>query len=273
MASRNIENCKEASRNKGQFSLELPDHEVAPDILDPLQLVQGYAFHRCCRDAGKGVSQSVDCTECRNLPFRIYIADHACRSAAHNRVGLDIACNDGSGTNHRIMPDHQSGKDRRTRPDRRIPANRRDLQARLMLFASREIVIRECCIGSNKDIVFDDHPVPQLDPGFHRDAVTDYCLIFNKHMVTDVAVLPDHGAVQNMGKRPDLRSGPHFGSLAEALRVDKIVHIDLPKRSSVRTMDWGRPLVFSKVRHRYAPRIPMLKVFNPPKKITSNTIE
>jgi hypothetical protein len=33
VASRNIENCKEASRNKGQLSIELPDHE-ASDILD-----------------------------------------------------------------------------------------------------------------------------------------------------------------------------------------------------------------------------------------------
>jgi hypothetical protein len=49
VASGNIKNCKEASRNKGQLSLELPDHKVPPDILHPLQLVQGYTFHgRCC---------------------------------------------------------------------------------------------------------------------------------------------------------------------------------------------------------------------------------
>src|SRR5262249_8885340 len=112
-------------------------------------------------------------------------------------------------------------------------------------------VIRESRIWPDKGIVFDDHPVPQLDPGFHGNAVTDNHLFFDEHMITDIAVATDDGAVEDMGERPDSRSVSHFGSLAKALWVDEVVHVEAPpKLSAVKTMDWGRPLVFSKVRHR-----------------------
>lgn len=247
MSSRNIEYCEEAGRHERQLPPKLSNQKVAPHIVYSLQPVQCDALHRGLSGARECIPRRWDRAIGETASLRIDVADDTCRIPGHNGVRLNTARDDRPGTDHRIMSYRQPRKDRRSRANRGISADRRDRIGRLMVFAPREMVIRECCIWSNKDIVFDDQPVAQLGAGFHRDAVTEDHLFFNEYMIADIAVATDNGAAEDMGKRPDPRTWSHLGCFAEALRMNKIAHGDLPKLFAVRTINCGRALVVSQL--------------------------
>lgn len=71
-----------------------------------------------------------------------------------------------------------------------------------------ELVIGKRDIGTDKNIVFNPHPIPELDTALDCYPVADYHVILNKYVVADVAVLPYPGTRQNMRKSPNSRISP-----------------------------------------------------------------
>jgi hypothetical protein len=57
--------------------------------------------------------------------------------------------------------------------------------------ASRKLVVGECRVWTDKDIVLESHAIPELNAGLHGDAVPDDHVVLDKDMVTDVAVGSD----------------------------------------------------------------------------------
>ena len=233
---RNIEYREEPGRDKRQLPSELSDQKVAPAILDPLQPVQCDTLYRGLSDAWESIPWRGGRAVAETALLRIDIADDTCGVPGYDRVRLNTACDDRPGADHRTMTYRQPRKDRRSRANRSIATNRRNRICRWMLAASRETVICECRIWSNKDVVFDNQPVPQLDPGFHRNAVTEDNLFFNENVIADITVATNNGAVEDVDKRPDPRTSSHLGRFAEAFRMNKIAHDDLPKLSSARVI-------------------------------------
>ena len=95
----------------------------------------------------------------------------------------------------------------------------------MLLRAGKEIV-SECCVWANEDAVSKPDTIPQLHTTFDGDAVAYDDVVFDEDTVTNVAVLANACAGQDMGESPDPGPFPDLARFAESLRMNKNVAHD-----------------------------------------------
>jgi hypothetical protein len=83
------------------------------------------------------------------------------------------------------------------------------------MFTPGEVVVGKGNVGADKDVILDDHSVPDLDARLDRDPVPDGHVVLDKGMIANVAVFADHRAGQDVGERP------HFRPLADPAGLDQ----------------------------------------------------
>jgi hypothetical protein len=72
-----------------------------------------------------------------------------------------------------------------------------------MMLAARERVIGKCSVWAHEYVIFDDDAVPYLNATFNCDAVSNYHIVLDKRVVTDITILADHGAWQHVRVSPN----------------------------------------------------------------------
>jgi hypothetical protein len=122
----------------------------------------------------------------------------------------------------------------------RIGANRcallhnRSGETLRVLPASRELVIGKSGIWANKDVIFEMHTIPELNPTFNRDPISNDDIIFYKHMVAHIAFIPDYGTGKNIYECPDTRPMTYLVCLHQgSIVLEKLFHEIVPKIQAV----------------------------------------
>jgi hypothetical protein len=88
-----------------------------------------------------------------------------------------------------------------------------------MGLGSRERIIRKCCVWTHEHVIAELQPVPQLDSTFDGDTVTYHDIIFDEHVITDIAILAELRSGQDMRKRPDAGPSSNRPRVADPQRV------------------------------------------------------
>ena len=104
---------------------------------------------------------------------------------------------------HGPFADGEAGQNGRVGPDRRAFPDPRAGRFVLVLLAARKGIVRERCVWPNENIVLHLDPIPELNAAFHRYAVADGDVIFDKSVVANVTFRANVGAGQDVGKGPD----------------------------------------------------------------------
>ncbi len=72
-----------------------------------------------------------------------------------------------------------------------------------MILGAWKKIICKCRIGSDKDIILETNPAPDLDPALYGDTISKSRVAFNEDPVANIAVFANDSARKNMGKGPD----------------------------------------------------------------------
>jgi hypothetical protein len=78
-----------------------------------------------------------------------------------------------------------------------------------------ENIVCETDPGADKHVISDIDPVPHHRLVLYGDPVADAGAGFDKGMVTNIAVAPDHGSLHDVRESPDLRAGPNVVAFAK----------------------------------------------------------
>ena len=92
-------------------------------------------------------------------------------------------------------------------PDRSAGFNGRDRESGRVVLAAREGVVGEGDVGADEDVVLDAQAVPELNAGFHRDAVADDDVVLDEDVGAEVAVGADAGVGEDDDELPDASVG------------------------------------------------------------------
>lgn len=118
----------------------------------------------------------------------LLISNYAGGVAHYNCIGGHVVYNHRAGADHGHFANCNSGKNSRICADACAGVNVGLREFFWVSLTPREEVIGECRVWTNKDIIRDTEAVPQLHTAFYRDAIANNHIIFDKNMVTDIAV-------------------------------------------------------------------------------------
>ncbi len=79
-------------------------------------------------------------------------------------------------------------------------------------------------VGADEYIVFDARSIPQLNAVLDGDAVANDHVVFDEHLLADIAVAADRGAFKDMRIRPNARAFADSCGFDDGLLMLKIAH-------------------------------------------------
>ena len=145
----------------------------------------------------------------------------------------NVAGDDGTGCHSRIGTNPYPGEDHAAGPkagtffyscsDKPLLclaialSNRRQFHSR----ASRTNVVRKTYRRADKNIILDLDPFPNRSLVLDSDPVTDARAGLEERVVADIAIMPNHGPLHNVRKRPYPRALTNLLAFAERLGMDK----------------------------------------------------
>src|SRR5262245_7224857 len=144
---------------------------------------------------------------------------NGCRVADHHRVGRHVRGDNRSCAHHGVSSDRYSWQQSRTGSDAGSRHNYSPRELFRGLLASGERVIRKRNVWTDKGIVLERNPVPELHAALYGHPVADTHVILDEDMIADVAIGPDYRTGQDMGESPYGGSGASPGGFDDRVRV------------------------------------------------------
>ena len=155
------------------------------------------------------------------------------RHARHHCMWRDIAGDDGACRDHRIGANMRTGQDHASRSKACAILDAGPHEPSGLCFVSggdgrkrqspttRGNIVCKTDAGTDKHIISDLDPVPHHCLVLQGDPIADAGSGFDKGMVSDVAVPPDHGPLHDVRESPDLRAGPNLVAFAKCQAMNK----------------------------------------------------